>query len=270
MNEAHEKNRLWWEEVTPIHVASNFYDVPGFIAGQSSLGKIETEALGNVDGKTLLHLQCHFGLDTLSWARLGAEVTGVDFSAASIAKANELAKLTTLNGKSRFICSDVLELDRALQQKFDIVFTSHGVLEWLDDVDQWARVIAHFLKPGGIFFIAEIHPFCLIFDEMSQKELRVAHSYCTSRSGLRNFNRSDYTDRNYIPTNPRKKMLWPLSDIVQSLLDAGLVVAGFQEYGYTTYQHFPMMIKGTDGLWRLPDSVPQIPLLFSLKARKLE
>ncbi|MBI4026223.1 MAG: class I SAM-dependent methyltransferase [Verrucomicrobia bacterium] len=268
MNEAHETNRRWWEEVTPIHVASEFYDIPGFVAGRSTLGEIELQGVGDVKGKTFLHLQCHFGLDTLSWARLGAKVTGVDFSASSIAKAAELAKITSLEGCSRFVCSDVCQLGQVLNEEFDIVFTSHGVLEWLSDIDQWAKIVARFLKPSGMFFIVEIHPLCLIFDELQEKELRLAHSYQHSNEGLREFNRSDYTDRKYVPQSPRTKMLWPLAEVVQSLLKAGLPLAEFQEYYFTTYQHFPMMTKGRDGLWRLPADLPQIPLMFSLTARR--
>ena len=146
-------NKSLWNGKTAIHVKSDFYDVESFKKGKSSLNFIELEALGDVKGKSILHLQCHFGLDTLSWARLGANVTGVDFSDKAIDYARSLNSELGLNAK--FILSNVYDLKNNLDEKFDIVFTSYGTIGRLPDLNRWADVVSHFLKPGGTFFMVE-------------------------------------------------------------------------------------------------------------------
>src|SRR3954464_11903705 len=150
-----QSNRKLWNDWTGIHAQSEFYDVESFKEGKFRLHPIEKEELGDVRGKTLLHLQCHFGLDTLSWANLGAIVTGADFSDKAIDLARELSRETGL--PATFICSNIYDLPAALEGQFDIVFTSHGVLGWLPDMPNWGKVVAHFLKPGGTFYVAEVH-----------------------------------------------------------------------------------------------------------------
>src|SRR5262249_14316808 len=169
-------NLARWNEITAIHAQSAFYNVEGFKRGQSSLRSIEVDELGDVAGKTLLHLQCHFGLDTLSWARRGAHVTGVDFSEPAIAQAQALARQNNLH--PRLLRADVLDLAGRLSGPFDIVFTSYGVLCWLPDLRRWAEVIAHFLKPGGTFYMVETHPFATVLGEKKDtKELTIAYPY---------------------------------------------------------------------------------------------
>ncbi len=149
-------NRKLWNEWTVLHQDSNYYDLEGFRAGQITLGAREQQEVGDVSGSTLLHLQCHLGLDALSWARLGARVTGVDISQESIRFAESLSD--ELHVPARFICSDIYDLPRVLDEQFDIVYTSCGVLAWLPDLQRWAEIIAHYLKPGAVFYISEIHP----------------------------------------------------------------------------------------------------------------
>ena len=163
MNEYIEANRKHWNEVAPIHTGAISYDVPGFKAGKSSLNSVEREEVGDVQGKTLLHLQCQFGLDTLCWAREGAVVTGIDFSESAINQARELAKECGI--ASRFLVSDVYDLPDNLDGQFDIVFTSGGVLWWLPDLTRWAQIASSFVRPGGTFYIAEFHPFASVFDD---------------------------------------------------------------------------------------------------------
>ena len=127
-----------------------------FKKGKSSLNFIELDGLGDVSGKTLLHLQCHFGMDSLSWSRLGAKVTGIDLSNTAIEKARELN--TELGLDAEFICSNVYDLKEMLDKKYDIVFTSYGTIGWLPDLGKWGDIISHFLNPGGIFYIADVHP----------------------------------------------------------------------------------------------------------------
>lgn len=158
-----EINKEYWDGLTEIHEKSKFYDVEGFIKGKSSLNFIELEALGDVKEKSLLHLQCHFGMDTLSWARLGAKVTGIDISDKAVKLARSLNERLKLDAE--FISSNIYDLKEKTDKKFDIVFTSYGVTGWLPDLDKWGGIISHFLKPGGIFFIAEFHPVVWMFDD---------------------------------------------------------------------------------------------------------
>src|SRR5579859_1194418 len=158
-------NRALWDELTPIHARSAFYDVEGFKRGRISLMNIEREEVGDVAGKSLLHLQCHFGMDTLSWARLGASVTGVDFSEKAIALARSLSQ--ELDIPARFLQANIYDLPEMLSEQFDLVYTSYGVLGWLPDIQGWGQVVAHFLKPGATFYIVEGHPFLMIFDDAS-------------------------------------------------------------------------------------------------------
>jgi len=198
MDPRHESNRRRWDELTPVHLRSESYDIPGFLAGRNTLLKIEREGVGDVRRKTLLHLQCHFGLDSLSWARLGAQVMGVDFSEAAIVEARTLAQRAGLSDRSRFICADVLELDQHLSENFDVVFTSYGVITWLADLRRWAELIARFLKPGGLFFMAEIHPFAFIFRE-NTSTLEVAYDYFHDPKGLEIKDSPDYADPSFVP-----------------------------------------------------------------------
>ena len=161
MDEYRRRNREHWEELVRIHPGTNFYDVEAFLDGESTLRPLECEAIGNVEGCSMLHLQCHFGLDSLSWAREGADVAGVDFSDTAIEAARDLAAEADLTGRARFLATDVYDLPERLADAhgtFDLVFTSYGVLGWLPDVEAWAEVVAAFVQPGGRFYIAEIHP----------------------------------------------------------------------------------------------------------------
>ncbi|MGH8056587.1 MAG: class I SAM-dependent methyltransferase [Candidatus Entotheonellia bacterium] len=177
-------NQALWDIWTPYHVTSPFYNVAGFKAGRDSLDPITLAGPGDVRGKSLLHLQCHFGLDTLSWARRGATVTGVDFSEEAITTARALA--TELHLHATFLQSNLYDLPQHLTGHFDVVFTSYGVLGWLPELEGWAQVIAHFLKPGGIFYIVEAHPFALLFDERRDiAELRLRESYFRGPEPLR-------------------------------------------------------------------------------------
>ena len=165
---AEKFNQDLWDEVAPVHLRS-YKEVEILRKGGIALDEIELREIGEVRGKTLLHLQCHIGTDTLSWARQGATVTGVDFSAQSIACAKQLQQ--ELGLEASFLCANVYDLPTVLHKSFDIVYTSRGVLCWLKDLDEWARIVAHFLKPGGIFYIMETHPLCNIFEEAQPGKL---------------------------------------------------------------------------------------------------
>ncbi|MEJ2759411.1 MAG: class I SAM-dependent methyltransferase, partial [Anaerolineales bacterium] len=168
-------NQTRWDELTLEHKDSPFYDLEGFKAGKDRLRSIELSELGDVSGKSLLHLQCHFGLDTMAWARCGAQVTGVDFSEEAISLGKALSQ--ELDIPAEFYCTDIYELPKILSSQFDIVFTSYGVLHGLPDLKRWAALISDYLKPGGIFYIVEDHPSFRPFREMPDGTLQAARPY---------------------------------------------------------------------------------------------
>lgn len=267
MIEAHDINRRRWNELTPVHARSAFYDVEGFLRGELAIDSLEREGAGDVRGKSLLHLQCHFGLTTLSFARLGARATGVDFSEASMAKAEELAAQTGLSGQARFLCCDVLELDEHLDETFDVVFTSWGVITWLSDLKKWGRMVARFLKPDGHFFMAEVHPAAFIFREDTET-FEIAYDYFHDPAGVLLPPSPDYADPAFTSSVGERYWAWSLADVFSALQEAGLRVSGFREHPFSCFPQFPQMEKREDGFWHLPASTPRIPLSFSLTARR--
>jgi SAM-dependent methyltransferase len=264
-------NQATWNTWARYHVGSDFYDVEGFKAGvsrrRSGLDDLEIALVGDVTGKSLLHLQCHFGIDSLAWARRGARVTGVDFSDEAIAAARALAAELRLD--ATFVHSDLYELPNHLDGQFDIVFTSHGVLGWLPDLDPWAKVIAHFLKPGGRFFIIEGHPFAFLFDDRrSEPELRVLYPYFHGPEPLREEEEGSYAAPDAPIHSVSYVWLHRLADIINALARAGLRVEAFEEYPFVGWRMLPWMEERADGSWQLPGGRGDIPLMFSLVALK--
>lgn len=264
-----EANRQLWEEWVDEHMASSFYDVPGFLAGGDPIDPLNWSAIGDVQGKRVLHLQCHFGLDTLAMARRGAIATGVDFSPKGIAAARRLAAEAGL--EADFVVSTVEELPDHLEGTFDVVYTGGGVLCWLGDLSRWGEVIAHFLAPGGTFVIQEGHPFTWIFDNERQDDRLVPDrrwSYFT-RDAVAWKNEGSYTGA----TPPAKydhhyEWMHTLSDIVMALVRAGLRIEHFEEHPEAGYKCLPFLVETGNGTWRTPDDQPDLPLLFTLRARK--
>jgi SAM-dependent methyltransferase len=256
-----------WNEMTEITSKSDSYDLPGFLAGRSTLKAVELEELGNISGKSLLHLQCHFGMDTISFARLGAIVTGVDFSDKAIALAQSLS--ARLDIPARFICCNVYDLPDKLNEQFDIVHSSYGVLCWLPDLNSWAKLIANFLKPGGFFHLAESHPFLQVFpNEQTNSDLSVQFSYFPSPDPTRWEPEGCYADKDTQVTHPSYEWTHSLGEIINALIGAGLRIDFLHEFPFLCWDNFPFMHKGADGLWRLPGDHDTIPLTFSLKATK--
>ncbi len=272
MNEHFHANQKLWDAWTREHEKSPFYDVAGFRAGKDRLRSIELDELGPVvAGKSLLHLQCHFGMDTLAWARRGAKVTGVDFSPQSIDLAQSLSQELAI--PAEFVCSDIDHLLEALSGQFDIVFTSYGVLHWLDNLQRWAEVIAHFLKPGGIFYIVEDHPTMRMFsssEDGPKLGLKLANPYFFSPTPDPVETQGSYAS----PDDPETYQfyIWnhSIGEVLNSLISVGLRIEYLHEFPYAARAKFPMMEKGADGWWRLPPEYVQIPFLFSLQARQGE
>ena len=261
-------NQELWDSKVPCHVKSAFYDVAGFRDGRCTLRPLELEQVGDVAGKSLLHLQCHFGLDTLSWARRGARCVGMDFSQKAVDKARSLAE--ELDIDARFVCCDVYDLPDHLHGAFDIVFTSYGVLCWLPDVARWADVVAHFLNPGGFFYVVDGHPMQTVFcNERDAQGLDVRYSYFHRAEPDRWEPDGSYADRSAVLRNPSYEWQHSLSDIVNALIRAGLRIEFLNEYPFGNYDHFPFAVQREDGWWDLPEPLTNtIPQLFSLKAGK--
>ncbi|MEO5884970.1 MAG: methyltransferase [Candidatus Limnocylindrales bacterium] len=269
---SYDANRSLWDAWTAVHAAGGFYDLAGFRAGGVRLRPEEIEAIGDVRGKTLLHLQCHFGIDTLSWARLGAQVTGADFSPAAVRLARELAIDLGLPD-ARFVESNLYDLPASLHATFDVVYTSRGVLGWLPDITAWARVVAGFLKPGGIFYISEIHPVTQVFENegVEPGELRLTYPYWEHRDPLIFDVHGSYAD----PTadvGKQKEHGWDhgLGEIVTALITAGLQLLWLRESPELDWAaDFLVETEPGSGRFRLPpDSAGELPLMFSLLARK--
>jgi ubiquinone/menaquinone biosynthesis C-methylase UbiE len=255
-------NQALWDVRTDIHVESDFYDVPAFKAGNITLMPTELEALGDVTGKKLLHLQCHFGQDTLSWKRLGAEVTGVDFSENALEKARGYA--SELGLKARFIQSDILKLDEKLDEQFDIVFTSYGTIGWLPDINKWAEIIHKMLKPNGVFLIAEFHPY---FSQINEKE-EIVYDYFSADQPDEETAEYTYTDG---PSHPPMKEYWwnhSLSDVVMALQNAGLSIESFQEFPYSHYKLADSMVEVGEKKFVYKNLAGRIPYMYAIEARK--
>ncbi|MFO7584465.1 MAG: class I SAM-dependent methyltransferase [Anaerolineales bacterium] len=269
MNKYLQANQKRWDFLTIEHEKSDFYDLEGFKSGKDRLRSIELDELGDVNGKSLLHLQCHFGMDTLAWARRGANVTGVDFSQQAITLAQALSK--ELNIPAQFVCSDVFDLPSALSGKFGVVFTSYGVLHGLPGLKRWGKVIAHFLKPGGIFYIVEDHPMFRVFRSKSDGEFRAERSYFFSEEPQRIEGTGSYATDNQGESGVSYVWDFSMGDVINSLIEAGLTIEFLHEFPYAARAKFPFMEQGEDGWWRLPEPHHgTIPFLFSLQARKPE
>lgn len=267
MDEHLEANRRLWDHLTPIHAATAVYDVESFKRGKCTLHPLEVQEVGDVGGKRLLHLQCHFGLDTLSWARRGAQVTGADFSPEAIALAKSLA--SELHIAADFVCSNVYDLPENLEGEFDILFTSAGVLPWLPDLEPWGAVIARFLVPGGMFYIREAHPVAYIFDDAPGTPApKVALPYFRPETPLRFHGGGDYADPTAKHTFTSYEWPHSMAEIVNSLIKAGLRIDHLHEFPYGAYRSHPFLTQDEDGGWRYAERPNSLPLMFSLKATK--
>ncbi len=255
-------NKKLWNDRTEVHFQSDFYNVEAFIKGKNSLNKIELDLLGNIEGKSVLHLQCHFGQDTLSLARMGANVTGVDFSEKAMGKANQLKEKLNLN--ARFIQSDVYNLKNTLDKKFDIVFTTYGVLGWLPDMTKWAKTANHFLKPGGKLILVEFHPIVWMFSYDFKK---IEYNYMDSPPIIEELE-GTYTDRNAGIKNSSVCWNHGLASVISSLIKSGLRIKDFQEYDYSPYNCFENTLRLKENKFQIKGLEKKIPMVYSVVADK--
>jgi 2-polyprenyl-3-methyl-5-hydroxy-6-metoxy-1,4-benzoquinol methylase len=262
-------NEALWDAWTAVHAAGSFYDLDSFRAGGVRIRPYEIEMVGDVAGKSLLHLQCHFGMDTLSWARLGARVTGADFSPAAIDLATQLAEELGFP-EARFVRSNVYDLPGVLAGEFDVVYTSRGVLSWLPDIAAWARVAARYVAPGGRFFISEIHPIAQAFENegVGQGELRLNYPYWEHKAPLTFAVKGSYADPD-ADVGEHTEHGWDhgLGEIVTALIDAGLRIERLVEHPFLEWK-VDWLVEAEDGTWVMPPGAGELPLMFSLLATK--
>lgn len=251
-------NRNLWNNKTKVHFDSDFYDNKSFIEGRNSLNSIELELLGDISGKNILHLQCHFGQDSISLSRMGAKVTGIDFSDKAIEKAKELAQTTHTSAK--FICCDLYSLKEHLDEKFDMVFTSYGTIGWLPDLSKWASIIKHFLKPKGKFIMADFHPMIWMFNDKFSK---FSYSYFNKKAII------EQEEGTY--TNPEAPLNdtsigWnhDLSEILNALIQNGLVINKFNEYDYSPYNCFNNTVEIETNKFQIKSLEGILPMTYSI------
>lgn len=265
-----EANRANWDERVAIHLAAPSYDLAPLRQGRGRLYPIEEAELGPVVGLRVLHLQCHFGRDTLTLAQRGAMAVGLDFSTPAIATARRLAAELGLEDRARFVQADLYDAPRALAEPaaFDRVFVTWGAINWLPDIAGWTRVVAHFLKPGGELYLAENHPAALVFDDdAAMPDGRpgwfvpyFGGQAFVGDSGL------DYADPQARLRNRRTyEWMHPLGQIVSSLIAAGLAVEWLHEHDSVPWPMFRSLVEDGQGMYRWPDR-PWLPLAFSLRA----
>lgn len=266
LTDAEAQNLKFWDEVAPVHFKS--YEIEPLRQGRSVIDSIQRQEFYPVAGKSLLHLQCHIGTDTLSLALDGARVTGVDFSTESLKLAEQLRY--ELGLEARFVHANVYDLPEKLTGEYDIVYSTKGVLCWLKDLDTWARIVAKLLKSGGTFYLMDTHPLLPIFDDRRVDELRVAHTYYHENDAIIwDDDLPDYADSEYIPQNHTCEWQWTLSDIINAITGAGLVLEFLNEHPRLYYAGFPGMIMDADGWFDFPgEYAGMLPQTFSLRARK--
>lgn len=261
-------NQSMWNAKTPLHLNSDVYDIPGFKAGRMTLKPHEIIDLGNVTGQRLIHLQCHFGLDTLSWARRGARATGLDFSEPATKAATELAR--DLGIEADFVTSDVYDASAAVSGRtYDIVYTGIGALCWLPDMERWSRVVHDLLHPGGQLYLFEFHPFKWMIEDSGPSEVTLRDSYFTPLHGYTTAGGVTYADSS-IPAAATPTVQWnhPLGEVVTALVRAGLQIDSLRELDGDVMRQWDMMVRGEDRLYRMPPDRPSLPLMYILRAHR--
>ena len=263
-------NQASWDEMTRVHLGSDLYNLNGFLTGASSLHDFESEELGTVEGCSLLHLQCHFGLDTLSWARQGAKVTGLDFSHAAVNAAREIAERAAL--PATFVQGNVYDAPTLIDERFDVIYTGIGALNWLPDLDRWAEVVVAMLKPGGRFYIVEIHPLLSMLSD-DDMTFDPKWTYFHDPEGIVTDDDRDYADSSISLSNSTvHEWSHHLGEVVSSLLSRGLTLQWLHEHEVLAYQPWPFLEPIREGArhFRVPEGMPKIPLEYSLLATKPE
>ena len=267
-----EANLANWDERVAIHLGPRGYDLSHLRAGHGRLHPIEDAELPPLTDKRVLHLQCHFGADSLTLAQRGATVVGLDFSSAAIAAANSLASELGLTDRAHFIQADVYDAPLVIPypHEFDLVFVTWGALCWLPDIARWTQIVAAMLRPGGQLYLAEGHPTAYVFDDESRTADGRPGWFAPYflRDPIPNDDPRDYADDTARLTHSRSyNWIHPLGDLITSLIDAGMTLAWLHEHDGVPWRMFECLVEHTDRLYRWPDK-PWLPLAFSLLATK--
>ena len=266
---AQAANRKWWDSAVPVHLASAFYDVEGWLAEGRGPRTREVAVLGDVAGLDLVHLQCHFGKDTLSWARAGATVTGLDFSEPAIDAARDLARRAGLADRADFVCAPVAEASSALGERlFDVVYVSLGALYWLPSIDEWAGQVAALLHPGGRLFLHEVHPVSVA---LADDDLTVVYPYFEETTPYRDAEPGSYADVSATGAMPGdEKFGWNhgIGEIIRALVGRGMRIDRLDEHDWTSFPRFPWLVKTAEEEFGTPEGRLRVPLSFTLVASK--
>lgn len=270
LSEPQAANQVWWDSRVATHVDSAFYDVEGWLANRPGPRAREAALVGSVEGLDLVHLQCHFGKDTLSWADVGARVVGIDFSAPAIAAAQELAGRAGLDDRAEFVCAPVEQATTALSARtFDIVYVSLGSLCWLPSVSAWADQVGGLLRPGGRLFIHDTHP---LSAALADDELVITYSYFEEPAPAGPFvepgTYADLESSDPLPGHPTYEWSHSLGEIVNALIASGLVIDVLTEHDWTSFQRFTWLVQTDEETFITPPGLARVPLSFTLVATK--
>jgi ubiquinone/menaquinone biosynthesis C-methylase UbiE len=255
-------NKQSWNGRVDAHIKSEFYGVEDFIKGKTSLQEIELNLLGDIKNKSILHLQCHFGQDTISLSRMGAKATGIDLSDKAIESAKELNATTKTDAS--FICCNVYDLPQHLNEEFDIVYTSYGTIGWLPDMDKWANVVSTFLKPGGKFIFVEFHPVVWMFDDYFKE---IGYNYFNTGAIVETEN-GTYADRNAALKSEYVMWNHGMAEVINSLIKHNLEINLLEEFDYSPYNCFKETTEFAPGKFRIKHLDNKIPMVYSIVATK--
>jgi SAM-dependent methyltransferase len=261
-------NRKDWDERVDLHLEAESYDLGPLRSGRGELTPIEEAEIGSVEGLHILHLQCHFGRDTLTLAQRGATVVGLDFSPRAISVARDLAEELGLSDRARFIELDVYDAPKVLDERFDLVFVNWGAICWLPDIRRWAEVVAHFIKPGGALYQIESHPCSEVFDNPAGEGMPAYSIPYFTAEALRFDDPSDYASSKPLQNALRYEWMHPLGETITALLTAGLTLRWLHEHDSVAFQRYKVLIKDAQGMYRWPDK-NWLPLSYSLRAERV-
>ena len=273
MDDSFALNQANWNERAALHAASPDYQVQLFIASPAHLSEVvrfDLPRLGDIRGLRAVHLQCHIGTDTLSLARLGAQMSGLDFSAASLEQASKLA--SSCGESIEFIEASVYDAAKALgAHSFDLVYTGIGALNWLPQIDDWARNVAALLKPGGRLFLREAHPVLMALDEDCEDALQIAHPYFEHSQPTVWDDEHTYVETDTLLTaTTTHEWNHGLGEIITALLNHGMRLTALEEHTSLPWEALPgQMSLGEDGEWWLDNQPERLPLSYTLQAVKV-
>lgn len=260
-----------WDERTPIHAASRFYDV-GAKAPESWFADYEWTDLGDLAGRDVLHLQCHLGTETAAFARRGARTVGLDLSGAAVARARRIAE--EAGWEIEYVHANVYDAVAALPgRRFDVVYTGKGALCYLPDLNHWARVVHQLLRPGGRVYLVEFHPVLtslgLVPADPADHTPVLRHDYLAGRGPVELDATRTYTDGPALRTATTcYEWAHGLGEVVTALVEAGIRIERLREADELPWPRWPHMVPAGEGWWRLPDDEPRIPLLYALLGRR--